>query len=76
MQEHDNLQDSIASSVFIAVDEKGDNKEAVQRTCSVSSKTNILLNENLEQLMVDVNELKQQINYFADEKSRDENIIK
>jgi hypothetical protein len=34
------------------------------------------LTENLMQLMSEVNELKQQINYFSDEKARDENLIK
>lgn len=40
-----------------------------------SSKANVL-SDNLVQLMTDVNDLKEQINYFADEKNRDESLIK
>lgn len=36
----------------------------------------INLTDNLSQLMSEVNELKHQINYFADEKTRDDNLIK
>ncbi len=34
------------------------------------------LSENLEQMMIDVKELKEQICYFSDEKHKDENRIK
>lgn len=58
-------------------EESGDRDvtEACRLSVLSTSKSNDL-SENLVQLLTDVNDLKVQINYFADEKVRDENLIK
>lgn len=56
-------------------EDESENKVTRNNSILSVSKSNILT-ENLVQLMSDVDDLKQQINFFADEKCRDENAIK
>lgn len=62
----------------IITEEAGDGEvtEACRSNSVLSASKSNDLSENLVQLLTDVNDLKVQINYFADEKDRDENLIK
>ena len=54
----------------------GEGADVCRSNSVLSSSRSNDINENLVQIMTDVNDLKLQINYFADEKDRDENLIK
>lgn len=54
--------------------ERDENTELVHEI--VLTRSNTKLTENLEKMMSDVDDLKNQITYFSEEKSRDENRIK
>lgn len=54
----------------------GEGAEVYRSNSVLSTSRSNDINENLVQIMTDVNDLKLQINFFADEKDRDTDLIK